>query len=105
MKLRRVAAVLLAGVLAVTGAGCGAKDGQAGDTSVVAAKKAAHFYKADYLEKLPDTFTNLNKYGFVGDLLYYSSYGKDYSAPLVGNINILTHIAIQCNTFLNPRTS
>ncbi len=90
MKLRRVAAVLLAGVLAVTGAGCGAKDGQAGDTSVVAAKKAAHFYKADYLENLPDTFTNLNKYGFVGDVLYYGSDGKDYSAPLVGNINIQT---------------
>ena len=90
MKLRRVAAALLAGVLAVTAAGCGAKDGQAGETSVVAAKKAAHYFKADYLENLPDSFTNVNKYGFVGDVLYYSSYGKDYSAPLVGTINILT---------------
>ena len=96
MRFKRVLSGLMAVALAVSMAGCGGKNGGqtgsngGGEGTVVAANKASHFYRAEYLENLPAEFTEVNRACFVGDNIFYTSNGPDYSTPLVGRINLTT---------------
>ena len=97
MRFKRVLSGLMAVALAVSMAGCGGGGGgntaggaKGEEGTVVASNKAAHYYKAEYLEKLPEEFTDINRAFFVGDEIVYSSYGANYDTPLIGRVNLLT---------------
>ena len=49
------------------------------------------FYRANYQEDLPDTFTNLNGTPVInGDVVYYAGYDKDYTTYGIYSYNMTT---------------
>ena len=100
MKLKRVLCMTLAVMMAVMTVGCGSKDGAGssasskngkdGGSAIVGANKATHFFRAEYMENLPEDLVNLGRTFFAGEKFYYTSYGMEYDSPMVGCIDFTT---------------
>ncbi len=82
MNLKRGLAALLALCMSVGLAACGGKETVGEDVK---------YYRANYQEELPDTFTNLNGTPIVsGDAVYYAAYNDDYTKYGVYSYNLVT---------------
>lgn len=89
MKFRKTKRGIAAVLTIAMGLGlCGCK----GDTSVGNNGEAQRYFKATYLENLPDTFNEYMSGNtiFKGDSFYYSSYNEDYTKNGVYSFNLIT---------------
>jgi ABC-type glycerol-3-phosphate transport system substrate-binding protein len=105
MRFKKTFSVLLAASMALTlcacGGGSGSGDGTDGadggqsGSGTTAADSSTRYFRADYLDNLPDnSFFNSGNGGgsvvFSGDKAYYSYYNDDYTEQTVCAYDILT---------------
>ena len=98
MWLKKTFSIVLAAGMALSLAACGGNGSSDGnndsgkkDDGSSTNASAAHYFRADYLGNLPDTFRNSSGTTmFRGDKLFYSAYNDDYSQQTVYSVDVLT---------------
>ncbi len=98
MWLKKTFSIVLAAGMALSLAACGGNGSSDGnndsgkkDDGSSTTASAAHYFRADYLGNLPDTFRNSSGTTmFRGDKLFYSAYNDDYSQQTVYSVDVLT---------------
>ena len=82
---RKAMAVTLSAAMTAGLAACGGGSGSSTDSS------KAHYFKADYLSDLPDSFNDtVNAIQFKGDTMYYLANNEDYSKVGVYTYNLVS---------------
>ncbi len=97
MWLKKTFSIALAAGMALSLAACGGSgsDGKSDtgkkNNASSTSEEAAHYFRADYLGDLPDSFRKSSGTAkFQGDKLYYSTYNDDYSQQTIYSLDVLT---------------
>ena len=99
MWLKKTLSLALAAGMTLSLIACGGRDNSDGkndpgkkDNTTDASSSAAHYFRADYLGDLPDTFrkSSGNMTMFRGDKIFYSTYNDDDSEQTVYALDVLT---------------
>jgi ABC-type glycerol-3-phosphate transport system substrate-binding protein len=89
--------------MTVSLAACGAGSGKSTETGASAENETKHYFRADYLDNLPDGMTgeNAGSVVFYGDKVYYSEYSDDYTQQTIYAYDVLTGEDMEYCTFKN----
>lgn len=97
MWLKKTFSIALAAGMALSLAACGgsSSDGKGNtgkkESESSASEEATHYFRADYLGDLPDSFRKSSGIAkFQGDKLYYATYNDDYSQETIYSLDVLT---------------
>jgi hypothetical protein len=82
---------------------CGGGSGKSTETGASAENETKRYFRADYLDNLPDGMTgeNAGTIVFYGDKVFYSEYSDDYTQQTIYAYDVLTGEDMEYCTFKN----